>query len=72
MNILNDYERLEYWKDQLFERYRSIQSIEKSRRDPHDVAFVENFQAAIGLWGWNWIDAAKLSKNKIAERQDSL
>jgi hypothetical protein len=62
MNIPNDCERLEHRKEQLFERYRYIQSIEQSRRDPHDVAFVENFQAAIRLWGWNWIDAGKLSK----------
>lgn len=72
MNIPNDYERLDYRKDQLFERYRYIQSIEKSKRDPHDVAFVENFQAAIRLWGWNWIDAVEPSENKIAEPQDSL
>jgi hypothetical protein len=63
MNISNDSEKPEYLKDTLFDRYRYIQSLEQSKRDQHDVAFLENFQAAIRLWGWNWLDTIKQSKN---------
>ncbi|HEY9600741.1 MAG TPA: hypothetical protein V6C85_03970 [Allocoleopsis sp.] len=62
MNISEDSEKLEYLKDELFDRYRYIQSLDQSRRNQHDVAFLENFQAAIRLWGWNWLDGIKHSK----------